>query len=86
MPPSGVDYASEFLNGYAPEYVPIPLIKDCTSVMSAIYQNVFYRNEASFQLRGLVQSVQNSGRISLRIRIENQKIAVLYRLFCEYRV
>ena len=21
MPPSGVDYASEFLNGYAPEYV-----------------------------------------------------------------
>ena len=22
MPPSGVDYASEFLNGYAPEYVP----------------------------------------------------------------
>ena len=23
MPPSGVDYASEFLNGYAPEYVPI---------------------------------------------------------------
>ena len=24
MPPSGVDYASEFLNGYAPEYVPCP--------------------------------------------------------------
>ena len=23
MPPSGVDYASEFLNGYAPEYVVI---------------------------------------------------------------
>ena len=23
MPPSGVDYASEFLNGYAPEYVTI---------------------------------------------------------------
>lgn len=23
MPPSGVDYASEFLNGYAPEYVII---------------------------------------------------------------
>lgn len=23
MPPSGVDYASEFLNGYAPEYVPL---------------------------------------------------------------
>ena len=23
MPPSGVDYASEFLNGYAPEYVPM---------------------------------------------------------------
>jgi hypothetical protein len=23
MPPSGVDYASEFLNGYAPEYVNI---------------------------------------------------------------
>ena len=23
MPPSGVDYASEFLNGYAPEYVLI---------------------------------------------------------------
>lgn len=21
MPPSGVDYASEFLNGYAPDYV-----------------------------------------------------------------
>lgn len=25
MPPSGVDYASEFLNGYAPEYVYIAL-------------------------------------------------------------
>lgn len=25
MPPSGVDYASEFLNGYAPEYVHYPL-------------------------------------------------------------
>lgn len=25
MPPSGVDYASEFLNGYAPEYVPISI-------------------------------------------------------------
>lgn len=24
MPPSGVDYASEFLNGYAPEYVSSP--------------------------------------------------------------
>ena len=24
MPPSGVDYASEFLNGYAPEYVDEP--------------------------------------------------------------
>lgn len=23
MPPSGVDYASEFLNGYAPEYVAV---------------------------------------------------------------
>jgi hypothetical protein len=23
MPPSGVDYASEFLNGYAPEYVKV---------------------------------------------------------------
>ena len=23
MPPSGVDYASEFLNGYAPEYVAL---------------------------------------------------------------
>ena len=23
MPPSGVDYASEFLNGYAPEYVGV---------------------------------------------------------------
>lgn len=23
MPPSGVDYASEFLNGYAPEYVSV---------------------------------------------------------------
>lgn len=26
MPPSGVDYASEFLNGYAPEYVPMDVI------------------------------------------------------------
>lgn len=26
MPPSGVDYASEFLNGYAPEYVHIAMI------------------------------------------------------------
>ena len=26
MPPSGVDYASEFLNGYAPEYVQKCLI------------------------------------------------------------
>ena len=29
MPPSGVDYASEFLNGYAPEYVTrsIPFVR-----------------------------------------------------------
>ena len=27
MPPSGVDYASEFLNGYAPEYVILVLIQ-----------------------------------------------------------
>ena len=26
MPPSGVDYASEFLNGYAPEYVYVQVI------------------------------------------------------------
>ena len=26
MPPSGVDYASRFLNGYAPEYVHYPII------------------------------------------------------------
>jgi hypothetical protein len=26
MPPSGVDYASEFLNGYAPEYVVLVVI------------------------------------------------------------
>lgn len=28
MPPSGVDYASEFLNGYAPEYVANHRSKD----------------------------------------------------------
>ena len=28
MPPSGVDYASEFLNGYAPEYVDIPVTEN----------------------------------------------------------
>lgn len=27
MPPSGVDYASEFLNGYAPEYVLVTIQK-----------------------------------------------------------
>lgn len=29
MPPSGVDYASEFLNGYAPEYVLSALAAYC---------------------------------------------------------
>jgi len=37
--------------------LPIPLIKDCTSVMSAIYQNVFYRNEASFVSLGDICSI-----------------------------
>lgn len=32
MPPSGVDYASEFLNGYAPEYV-------CLLSLTDIFQN-----------------------------------------------
>ena len=27
MPPSGVDYASEFLNGYAPEYVELGIFE-----------------------------------------------------------
>lgn len=32
MPPSGVDYASEFLNGYAPEYVS-PIKFNCEYVI-----------------------------------------------------
>lgn len=34
MPPSGVDYASEFLNGYAPEYVKdhIPLYNEFVQI------------------------------------------------------
>ena len=30
MPPSGVDYASEFLNGYAPEYVLVDSQHRCS--------------------------------------------------------
>lgn len=40
MPPSGVDYASEFLNGYAPEYVLIfnmVLITSLQKVTNSIY-------------------------------------------------
>ncbi len=44
-----------------------PLIKDCTSVMSAIYQNVFYRNEASFVSLGdicrIVKGQQLNGEL-----------------------
>lgn len=34
MPPSGVDYASEFLNGYAPEYVGADVVKSCAVLLS----------------------------------------------------
>ena len=40
MPPSGVDYASEFLNGYAPEYVNIITAK--YSVMTTITDQTEY--------------------------------------------
>lgn len=38
MPPSGVDYASEFLNGYAPEYVDTclfekALVRACARIL-----------------------------------------------------
>lgn len=42
MPPSGVDYASEFLNGYAPEYVEISKslfkIKDKHTLLFILYK------------------------------------------------
>lgn len=37
MPPSGVDYASEFLNGYAPEYVtniPNKIFVNCDMIFT----------------------------------------------------
>lgn len=33
MPPSGVDYASEFLNGYAPEYVNLQKYENAISIV-----------------------------------------------------
>ena len=42
MPPSGVDYASEFLNGYAPEYV-VNYNKDLFFILLKFAANPFAR-------------------------------------------
>ena len=45
MPPSGVDYASEFLNGYAPEYV-----NDTNIVVPTIIITVSWNNSLSMEI------------------------------------
>lgn len=40
MPPSGVDYASEFLNGYAPEYVIYNYFEKEDIMYGEIYKKV----------------------------------------------
>ena len=45
MPPSGVDYASEFLNGYAPEYVAI---QNNSVTLSSVIIAIFVCNSLYF--------------------------------------
>lgn len=45
MPPSGVDYASEFLNGYAPEYVSITLILHYTARLFSFSEKEYPKSD-----------------------------------------
>ena len=52
MPPSGVDYASEFLNGYAPEYVA-----NSTEFSAKILQDFYSCYEIWFELLAKVSII-----------------------------
>lgn len=61
MPPSGVDYASEFLNGYAPEYVVLAVqeLLSCNRPPNAVRTYTVRRTHAQ---RSMLDRTPNAVR------------------------